>query len=135
MSLSVTFLTHLNVERSKIDSLHWSERSDITASNDEWTESILSNVSYFDSRWYESGQQRRYVIEFDMEAQNFFTFKSQQLNNRHFVLCSQGRLSLDLLTNLLTSQGAQVTLCEDPMTYLECQPIAPVLMRFSFQTR
>ncbi|MGR5297654.1 response regulator [Vibrio mediterranei] len=114
MSLSVTFLTHLNVERSKIDSLHWSERSDITASNDEWTESILSNVSYFDSRWYESGQQRRYIIEFDMEAQNFFTFKSQQLTNRHFVLCSQGKLSLDLLTNLLTSQGAQVTLCEDP---------------------
>ncbi|MGV2989306.1 response regulator [Vibrio sp. E150_011] len=112
--LSITFLTHLNVDRSKIDSLHWSERNETTTANDEWTLSILSNTSYFDSHWYESGQQRRYVLELDVEAQNFYTFNSQQLKDRHIVICSQGKLALDLLSKQLTSHGGSVTLCNDP---------------------
>ncbi|MCW8344423.1 response regulator [Vibrio sp. ZSDZ65] len=114
ITLSITFLTHLNVDQRKIDSLHWSERNETTTSNDEWTLSILNNISYFDSHWYESGQQRRYELELDIEAQDFQTSKSQQLKQRHIVVCSQGKLALDLLSTQLTSHGAQVTLCNDP---------------------
>ncbi|MGR5488887.1 response regulator, partial [Vibrio alfacsensis] len=69
ITLSLTFLTNTNVKVAKVDSLHWSERADSMGSNDEWTKSILGNVGHFSSKWFESGKQRRFQVEVDLEAQ------------------------------------------------------------------
>lgn len=72
VTLSLLFLTTTNVKMIKVDSLHWTERADSVGSNDEWTKSILGNVGHFTSKWFESGKQRLFQVDIDLEAQSYY---------------------------------------------------------------
>jgi CheY-like chemotaxis protein len=112
--LSLTFLTNNNVKMAKIESLHWTQRADSLGSNDEWTKSILGNVGHFNSRWFESGKQRRFQIDIDLEAQDYYPPNSSVLSGKHIMLSSSGTLSLEILSDVLTRNGATCTICKDP---------------------
>lgn len=122
VTLSLTFLTNTNVKMAKVDSLHWSERADSMGSNDEWTKSILGNVGHFNSKWFESGKQRRFQVEVDLEAQSYFAPNSSTLEGKNLIVCSSGMLSLEILTNVLTMNGAKFTVCEDPNELFRLNP-------------
>lgn len=122
VTLSLTFLTNTNVKMAKVDSLHWSERADSIGSNDEWTKSILGNVGHFSSRWFESGKQRRFQVEVDLEAQSYFAPNSSTLEGKNLIVCSSGMLSLEILTNVLKMNGAEFTVCEDPNELFRLNP-------------
>ncbi|MGR5092543.1 response regulator [Vibrio maritimus] len=122
VTLSLTFLTNTNVKMAKVDSLHWSERADSMGSNDEWTKSILGNVGHFSSKWFESGKQRRFQVEVDLEAQSYFAPNSGTLDGKNLIVCSSGMLSLEILTNVLSMNGATFTVCEDPNELFRLNP-------------
>lgn len=122
VTLSLTFLTNINVQMTKIDSLHWSERADSLGSNDEWTKSILGNVGHFSSKWLESGKQRRFQVEVDLEAQSYYARNSNALEGKNLIVCSSGMLSLEILTHVLIMNGAKYTVCADPNELFRLNP-------------
>ncbi|USD61908.1 response regulator [Vibrio sp. SCSIO 43140] len=122
VTLSLFFLTTTNVKMIKVDSLHWTERADSVGSNDEWTKSILGNVGHFTSKWFESGKQRLFQVDIDLEAQSYYAPNSSTLEGKHLVICSSGALSLDILSTTLTTAGATFEISEDPNDLFRLNP-------------
>ncbi|MDG2898493.1 response regulator, partial [Vibrio parahaemolyticus] len=82
LTINLNFLTTLDVPLAKLNTLHWSDHKQHTATKDDLAKSVLKDYGYYESHCYQSGNQARFQIQLDLKAKSFHTEKTRVDNKR-----------------------------------------------------
>ncbi|MDF4751093.1 response regulator, partial [Vibrio parahaemolyticus] len=101
------------VPLAKLNTLHWSDHKQHTATKDDLAKSVLKDYGYYESHWYQSGNQERFQIQLDLKAKSFHTEKTR-FDNKRLLLCANSQLRIDVMNKMLVNLGLEITPIRTP---------------------
>ncbi|HHP0467745.1 TPA: response regulator [Vibrio harveyi] len=113
LTINLNFLTTLDVPFAKLNTLHWSDHKQHTATKDDLAKSVLKDYGYYESHWYQSGNQERFQIQLDLKAKSFHTEKTR-FDNKRLLLCANSQLRIDVMNKMLVNLGLEITPIRTP---------------------
>ena len=113
LTINLNFLTTLDIPLAKLNKLHWSDHKEYTANKDNLAKNLLNDNRYYESHWFQSGNQERFQIKLDLKAKNFHTEKTR-FDNKRLLLCANTQLKIDIMKNMLSNLGLDITTVRTP---------------------
>ncbi|PMH42203.1 two-component system response regulator [Vibrio sp. 10N.286.49.B3] len=113
LTIALNFLTSFDVKLDKLDKLHWSKHQSQINSTDDMAKTILTDNNYFQTHWYQSGNQERFEIQLDINAKSFQQ-QANRLDDKHLLLCASNQLRIDIFNKLFGDLGLTITTINSP---------------------